>query len=89
MCKHIADSLCFTAEINNCKVIIPQLKKYMVPRSIHIDPCKPSSLIFHCKQYSSPYQFSQFSRSVMSDSLHESQHARPPCPSQTPRVYSN
>ena len=28
----------------------------------------------------------QFSRSVMSDSLrpHESQHARPPCPSQTP-----
>ena len=33
----------------------------------------------------------QFSLSVMSDSLrpHESQHARPPCPSQTPRVYSN
>ena len=33
----------------------------------------------------------QFSRSVASDSLrtHESQHARPPCPSQTPRVYSN
>ena len=33
----------------------------------------------------------QFSRSVMSDSLwpYESQHARPPCPSQTPRVYSN
>ena len=29
--------------------------------------------------------------SVMSDSLqpHESQHARPPCPSPTPRVYSN
>ena len=37
------------------------------------------------------YRCSQFSRSVMSDSLqpHESQHARPPCPSQTPRVYSN
>ena len=33
----------------------------------------------------------QFSPSVMSDSLwpHESQHARPPCPSQTPGVYSN
>ena len=33
----------------------------------------------------------QFSRSVMSDSLqpHESQHARPPCPSPTPRVYPN
>ena len=33
----------------------------------------------------------QFSRSVMTDSLrsHESQHARPPCPSPTPGVYSN
>ena len=33
----------------------------------------------------------QLSRSVVSDSLqpHESQHARPPCPSQTPGVYSN
>ena len=33
----------------------------------------------------------QFSRSVVSDSLqpHESQHARPPCPSPTPRVYPN
>ena len=31
----------------------------------------------------------QFSRSVMSDSLppHESQHARPPCPSPTPGVH--
>ena len=33
----------------------------------------------------------QFSHSVMSDSLrpHESQHARPPCPSPTPGVHSN
>ena len=33
----------------------------------------------------------QFSRSVMSDSLrpHELQHARPPCPSPSPRVHSN
>ena len=33
----------------------------------------------------------QFSCSVVSDSLqpHELQHARPPCPSSTPRVYSN
>ena len=33
----------------------------------------------------------QFSHSVMSNSLrpHESQHARPPCPSPTPAVYSN
>ena len=33
----------------------------------------------------------QFSHSVVSDSLwlHESQHARPPCPSPTPGVYSD
>ena len=33
----------------------------------------------------------QLSCSVMSDCLrpHDSQHARPPCPSPTPRVYSN
>ena len=33
----------------------------------------------------------QFSHSVMSDSLppHGPQHTRPPCPSPTPRVYSN
>ena len=37
------------------------------------------------------YKSVQFSCSVVSDSLppHESQHARPPCPSPTPRVHSN
>ena len=39
------------------------------------------------------HQFSsvQFSRSVVSNSLrpHEPQHARPPCPSPTPRVHPN
>ena len=37
------------------------------------------------------YTISQFSHSVVSDSLwpHESQHARPPCPSPTPGVHSD
>ena len=39
------------------------------------------------------YSFSsvQFSHSVVSNTLrpHESQHARPPCPSPIPRIYSN
>ena len=37
------------------------------------------------------YYSVQFSRSVLSDSLrpHESQHARPPCPSPTPGVHSD
>ena len=38
-----------------------------------------------------PLRSDQISRSVVSDSLqpHESQHARPPCPSPTPGVHSN
>ena len=40
---------------------------------------------------SGPISSVQFSRSVVSNSLrpHESQHARPPCPSPSPRVHSN
>ena len=42
-------------------------------------------------RWPTPQSVSQFSRSVVSDSLqpHESQHARSPCPSPTPRVHSN
>ena len=38
-----------------------------------------------------PWASAQFSHSVVSNASrpHESQHSRPPCPSQTPRVYSN
>ena len=46
----------------------------------------------HGKDWCKPGDLSvQFSRSVVSDSLqiHGLQHARPPCPSPTPRVYSN
>ena len=48
-------------------------------------------LLTFLKQIVGDLQFSQFSHSVVSDSLwlHESQHARPPCPSPTPRVYPN
>ena len=44
------------------------------------------SFLFKAKQYSV-----QFSHSVMSNSLwpHGLQHARPPCPSPTPGIYSN
>ena len=49
-----------------------------------------SSKMLHYLDY---LQFSsvQFSRSVVSDSLwpHESQHARPPCPSPSPGVHSD
>ena len=41
--------------------------------------------------FSRKFSSVQFSRSVVSDSLrpHELQHARPPCPSPTPRVHSD
>ena len=59
--------------------------------SLTVSACLPfSALRDHLR--SLPHISSvQFSRSVVSDSLrpHESQHARPPCPSPTPRVYSN
>ena len=40
---------------------------------------------------SCPFRSHQISRSVVSNSLqpNESQHARPPCPSPTPRVHSD
>ena len=43
------------------------------------------------KVFRYPISSVQFSHSVVSDSLwpHESQHARPPCPSPTPGVYSD
>ena len=44
-----------------------------------------------CQLYFLYFISVQFSHSVMSDSLrpHESQHARPPCPSPTPGVHSD
>ena len=55
-----------------------------------IDLC---TLNMYSLLHASSVQFSsgQFSRSVVSDSLrpHESQHARPPCPSPTPGVHSD
>ena len=53
------------------------------------------SSIFQCLSHVSYlvniYSWSQLSRWVVSDSLrpHESQHARPPCPSPTPAVHSD
>ena len=52
---------------------------------VHRVPIQLSSFLTSYIQFNSV----QFSLSVMSDSLrpHESQHARPPCPSPTPRVH--
>ena len=61
-------------------------KKWRQPRCSSADKWIGRMWDTHTMEYSV-----QFSCSVMSDSLrpHESQHARPPCPSPTPRVYSD
>ena len=60
---------------------------------LDLPPTSLECLSLSLFSFSTSYQFSlvQFSCSVMSDSLrpHESQHARPPCPSPTPGVHSN
>ena len=57
------------------------------------DPVFIFSVVSECllEIYKQIKKFSQFSRSVVSDSLwpHEPQHTRPPCPSPTPKVYQN
>ena len=47
--------------------------------------------VVKCSHIYPQFSSAQFSRSVVSDSLppHESQHARPPCPSPTPGVHSD
>ena len=54
-------------------------------------PGKSTGVGCHCLLWVESLSSVQFSRSVVSNSLrpHESQHARPPCPSPTPRVYLN
>ena len=59
----------------------------------YIYTCGWFTLLYGRNQHNIVKQFSsvQFSRSVVSDSLrpHESQHARPPCPSPTPGIHPN
>ena len=72
--------------------------------SMYIEKLKSNKLTYRCRNWvpgklSDPLKVTkliwvssvQFSRSVVFNYLrpHESQHARPPCPSTTPRVHSN
>ena len=76
------------------KVLEFQLQHHSFQRNPRADlqnglvgsPCSPRD-----SQESYPISSVQFSHSVVSDSLrpHESQHARPPCPSPTPGVHSD
>ena len=71
----------------------PRIDQYPINKEdlqgirLKIENCLAQGLLISCTSACSV----QFNRSVVSDSLrhHESQHARPPCPTPTPRVYSN
>ena len=57
-----------------------------IPKTGNVKECSN-----YCTLHSSHILADQISRSVVSNSLrpHESQHARPPCPSPTPGVHSD
>ena len=68
-------------------------KRHMMDRNIahNNELASPSATVPGCRSLSVLCSSLQFSPSVMSDSLrlHELQHARPPCPSPTPRDHTN
>ena len=83
-----------TAEPVPARVHVPQLEGSM---RCNKDPAQPKkkkikeNKIWRIHTFWFQSYSVQFSHSVVSDSLrlHESQHSRPPCPSPTPRVYSD
>ena len=76
---------------STCSLFLPVA--IALPQSSVVSGCHTSHIAAALQEGKLQEGFSsvQFSRSVVSDSLppHESQHARPPCPSPTSGVYSN
>jgi hypothetical protein len=63
-----------------------------LPTNVHLVKAIVFPVVMYgCESWTIKKALVQFSRSVMSDSLrpHESQHARLPCPSPSPRVHSD
>ena len=90
---YLLNSLCVSERF--LTVTLPCLQPLVSYLALSVKPHGEESVVYSGFVFwlIMPSQFSsvQFSHSVMSDSLqpHESQHARPPCPSPTPGVYSN
>ena len=77
-------------------IIAERKKEPLVQKNVEANLIGIKQLIFEPifvneTAYTSNLDSVQFSHSVVSDSLrpHESQHARPPCPSPTPGVHSD
>ena len=78
-----ADDTTLMAESEELNSLLMQVKQESEKVALKLNIQKTKIMAFG--------PISQFSRSVVSDSLrpHESQHARPPCPSPTPGVHSD
>ena len=93
--KEIPGLISFSMDRLDLLAVQGSLKSLLQHRSSKASILQHST--FFTVQLSHPYMTTgktipvQFSRPVVSDSLrpHESQHARPPCPSPTPGVRSN
>ena len=84
--NHIyADDTTIMAESKELKTLLMKVKGGSEKVGLKLNTQKTKIMA------SGPISSVQFSHSVMSDSLrhHEPQHARPPCPSPTPRVHPN
>ena len=71
-------------------LILIHLVTYNSRKEKHVSLTRAFLIILKCS-HTGQIRSDQISCSVVSDSLrpHESQHARPPCPSPTPRVHSD
>ena len=85
-CQEAASQLVRPHGCVSCSKLHPQQSTPLTSS----EACSASSIIVWL-QVGLPFSSFQFSHSVLSDSLqpHGLQHARPPCPSPTPRVYSD
>ena len=84
------NSLYSTENSAQCCVTAWMVGSFRENGSMHVYGWVPLLFTWNCHNVVN-WPSVQFSHSVVSDSLrpHEPQHARPPCPSPTPRVYSN
>ena len=82
----LSKEIAIKTTLKNLKLLSDWTNHFIVECIPDIQVCIPNLLLLFLWRTSV-----QFNHSVVSDSLwpHESQHARPPCPSPTPGVYSN
>ena len=87
--SYLTHSIVFTIFFSPSNICSSKQWNEWSRRDDHCQYSVQASRVLPCSAYT--FSSVQFSHSVVSDSLwpHESQHARPPCPSPIPGVYPN